>query len=178
MVGNLSVELRRPTARDRGLARGTAPIRSQGVLLDEVAAPPYHSVSAIVALGVFVISDHARQVPCVDEAQAGLLPEFDRAQQVFRTSVVGIFHFVIFVEGSHVPGNIGRDAGQKLRQSPQLVFGIIEAGNEQRNNLQPKAHLMQRADSLENWPNASAELVIMAVIETLQINLIQIDPWT
>src|ERR1700724_187312 len=59
----------------------------------------------------------------------------------------------------------------------QLLFGSVGPGNEEGNNLQPNAHLVEAADSLEYGTNPSAKLVIMAVIETFQINLVQIDPW-
>ena len=50
----------------------------------------------------------------------------------------GSIHFVVFVKRGDVPGDVGRDSGHKIGQALQFVFGVVEAGNEQGHDLQPK----------------------------------------
>jgi hypothetical protein len=75
-----------------------------------------------------------------------------------------------------VPGNVGRHIGQKCGQLAEFVVAVVEAGNEQGDDLQPHAHLVQTADGVEDRLQASAEFAIVAIIEALEVHLVEIDP--
>ena len=49
-----------------------------------------------------------------------------------------------------VPRDVGRDAGDERRQPLELVARVVEAGNQQRDDLDPEAHRVQPADRVEN----------------------------
>ena len=84
----------------------------------------------------------------------------------------GAGHFVIRMEGRDVPGNIGGDAGQEFGNGAQFGVGIVEAGDYQRDHLQPESHLVDAADGIENRRQPAAQLMIAAVVEALEIYLI------
>ena len=80
-------------------------VGGEAIVFDEVAAALNESIATVVAARVFVFPDHARQIAGVNKAQSRLLPDFDGAQQVARLRVFGIFHIVVFVKCSYMPGN-------------------------------------------------------------------------
>src|SRR5208283_2689277 len=92
--------------------------------------------------------------------------------------VARIGHFVVAVEGGYMPGNTGRDAGQECGEAAQFVGRIVEAGNEERDDLKPQAHVMDAADAVEDGSEASAEFVVVTVVETFEVDLVQIKPGT
>ena len=53
---------------------------------------------------------------------------------------------------------------------------IVEARNEQRHDLEPEPVRVQPPDRVENRLQASTELAIVAVVEALEIDFVQIDP--
>src|SRR5581483_4832447 len=59
----------------------------------------------------------------------------------------------------------------------ELFLGIIESGNEQGYEFDPNSHRVKTSDSIEDRADATAEFVIMAVAETLQVHLVKINPW-
>ena len=58
----------------------------------------------------------------------------------------------------------------------QLVARVVEARDEQRDDLHPDAHRVQAADRVEDRLEPSAELAIVAIVEALEIDLVEIDP--
>src|ERR1700685_4081163 len=78
-VGDLPLEFRRPAARNRSLAGRTAAVCSHPILLYVVTVATDQRVAAVVALCVFVVAHHARQVSRVNVAQARLIPDFYRS---------------------------------------------------------------------------------------------------
>ena len=74
-----------------------------------------------------------------------------------------------------VPGNVGRHAGEKRRQPPQLVFAVVEAGDQQRDDLEPDASAMQPRDRVQDRLQPSAELAVPAIVEALEIDFVEID---
>src|SRR5262249_19305202 len=40
-----------------------------------------------------------------------------------------------------------------------------------------ESHLVQAANRVENRPDAAPEFVIVAIVETLQVDFVQVDPW-
>ena len=53
---------------------------------------------------------------------------------------------------------------------------IVEAGDEQRNDLEPQSHLVNAADAVEDGTDASAEFVVVAIVEALEIDFVEIEP--
>jgi hypothetical protein len=58
---------------------------------------------------------------------------------------------VILMERGDVPGNLGRDAGDKFGQACQLRFAVVEAGDEQRDDFHPHTRAVQPFDRVEDW---------------------------
>ena len=52
----------------------------------------------------------------------------------------------------------------------------LNPGISKRHDLQPKTHLVQAPDGFENRPDSPAELVIVAIVEALEVNLVEINP--
>ena len=55
-----------------------------------------------------------------------------------------------------MPRNVGGDAGHKFGELTQFILGIVEARDEQRDNLKPQPHAVNAADAVEDWADASA----------------------
>ena len=70
----------------------------------------------------------------------------------------------------------GETLGDELGQPLQLVVAVVEAGNQQRDDLEPDAHVVQLLDGVENRLQPPAELAIVAVVEALQVDFVGIDP--
>src|SRR6202008_544883 len=80
------------------------------------------------------------------------------------------------VKRGNVPWDVGRNAGQEFRQPGQLLVRVIETGNEQGDDLNPKSHPMQTANRIEDRLQASAQGPIVAIIEALEIDFVEIKP--
>src|ERR1700722_13834509 len=184
MRSNLAIELGRPAARDRGFAARASAFGSQAVLFDQVAAAADQRFAALQAARVFPLANAPRQVASVDVAQASFAANFRGAQQVFdvgialTASLIIALHFVIAVKCGDVPWNVGRDACKKFGEAAQFIVIVVEAGNQQRNNLEPQSALMNAANAVENGGDASAEFVVVAIIEALQVDFVQVEPGT
>jgi hypothetical protein len=87
----------------------------------------------------------ARQVAGVDVAQTGGAARLRGAQQGGGGGVVRRQHLVILVKCRHVPGDIGRDAGQEFGRGAQFLARIVEAGDHQGDHFQPEAMAWMRA---------------------------------
>jgi hypothetical protein len=130
-----------------------------------------------VTVRVFEPSHAAGQVARVDEAEALLATESGRAGQHSRRRVRGVQHPVVLMEGGHVPRDIRRDAREKACQAPQLGIAVVEPRDEQRHDLEPHARGVQPGNGVEDRLQSAAELAIVPVVETLQVDLVQIDEW-
>ncbi len=75
-----------------------------------------------------------------------------------------------------MPRDVGRDARDECRQPLQLVVAVVEAGNQQRDELEPDAHVVQLSDGVENRLKPAAKLAIVAVVEALEVDLVRVDP--
>ena len=99
-----------------------------------------------------------------------------RCEQHLRGGVLRRGHLVVAVERGDVPRNIGRHLGHEPRQAVDFVARVVEAGNQQRDDLEPDAHRVQLTDRVENRSDPPAELTIVAIVEALEIDLVEIDP--
>ena len=88
----------------------------------------------------------------------------------------GSSHLVVAVERRDVPRNVGRHAGDELGQAHQFVARVVEPGNQQRDDLDPEVHRVQPPDGVENRREPSAELAVVAIVEALEIDFVEIDP--
>jgi hypothetical protein len=175
---DLAVEAWGPAAGDCGGAVGATAVGGEAVIFDEIALALDQSLAALRTARVLPIADHARKIAGVDVAQAGLAADIDGAQEVVGGGVARdiVLHFVVAVKSRDVPGNVGRDAGEEFGEAAQFVGGIVEAGDEQRDDLKPQAHLVDAADALENGRDAAAEFVVVAIVEAFEIDFIQVEP--
>ena len=122
-------------------------------------------------------ADVARKISGIDVAKAGARADLRRAQQVFGLRVAGIGHLVVLVKRGDMPRDVDRDAGNKLGQPLQFIVGVVEAGNQQRDDLDPEAHFVQAANGVEDGLQAATQLAIVAVVEALQIDFVEVEPW-
>jgi len=176
--GDLTFEARGPVTGDWRCTLGAVAVGSEAVVFDQVAVALDQSFIALRAARVFPLADHAGKVAGVDVAKAGLATDFDGAEQVFDVRVARdiVLHFVVAVEGGDVPGDIGGDAGQEFGEAAQFVGIVIEAGDQERDDFEPEAHCVNAANAFEDGSNAAAEFVIVAVVETLEIDFVEIEP--
>src|SRR5277367_2942438 len=165
--GNLAFEFCRPAAGDFVLAFRAMAFGAQTVVLDQVAIALDQSVAAHGAASVFPRAYLAREIAGVDVAEAGLAADFSGMEQIFGTRISWTGHLVVAVECGYMPGNVGRDSGQKFGQAADFVFGVVEAGNEERHDFEPQAHFVNAADAFEDGADASAEFVIVPIVEAL-----------
>src|SRR6185369_13194072 len=175
-AGDLPFKPGRPPPRNHRLAGGALAVRSYAVILHKITAPSDQRIAAVMAARVFKIADLAGQISRVNVAQTGFPADLGGAHQIARTSVGRVIHFVVFVESSYMPGNVGRDAGQKIGEAFQFGVGIIETRNQQSNDLQPHSHVIQGPNSFENGPDPSSQFVVVAIVEALEIHLVEIHP--
>src|SRR5436309_9771333 len=75
-----------------------------------------------------------------------------------------------------VPGDVGRYAGNEIGGGLQFIIRIIEAGNDERDDLHPEAALINQLDSVEDIFQQAAELAIVAVVEAFEIDLVKLRP--
>ena len=61
-----------------------------------------------------------------------------------------------------MPRDVAVDAGQELGDLRQLFVGVVEAGDDERDDLQPDAALLQALDRLEHRLQRAAEVAVVA----------------
>jgi hypothetical protein len=157
--------------RSRGKCR-----RPQAISQYAEAAPCDERGIARGAARIFQPLGFAGQVPGVDVPQSGRAADGGGANQRRGGRIVGPLHLVVFVKCRHVPRNIARNAGQKFRHAAQSLVGIVEAGDDESHHFQPEAHLVNAADGVENGRDPAAQLAVMAGVEALQVDLVQVGP--
>src|SRR2546430_6083522 len=174
-VGTTSADFSvRPDSRDLEAAVVADPIARQSVFQDSIAKPWPQRRLARGAAGVFVAADPARKVAGIDVLQAGRLADRRRPEQGLRRRVVGVLHLVILVEGGHVPWDAGREASEEPGDVPQLLVAVIEAGNDQRHDLEPEAHLVHHPNAVHDVLELAAQGTVVLVAEGLEVDLVEI----
>jgi len=131
-----------------------------------------------VAARVLEIADAARSVAGVDVLEARRARDLGGANEHLRRRVLRIRHAVVLVERRHVPGNVRRHRGHEPGQLLQLVGAVVEARDQERHDLDPHAHLVQTADRERDRLEPSAKLSVLAVVEALEIHLVEVDVGT
>src|SRR3954462_3558584 len=105
------------------------------------------------------------QIAGIDVAEPGLLADLDSTQQGLDWSVGRFFHLVVGMEGGDVPRDIRRDAGKKLGRALQLIRRVVETGDDERDDLEPEAHLVERADGPQDGLEAAAKLAVVVIVK-------------
>src|ERR1039458_7701582 len=168
---------RSPHAGNRHAAIGALAAGRYSVSSHPESAALNQHAGAPWAARVFQTRGLTGQVPGVDVVETRRAPDPRRANQRLRRRVVGSRHLVIPVERRDVPGNVRGDAGQESRHGLQLRIRVVEAGNHQGYDFQPKAHLVDAADGVENRPDPASQFVVAPVVEAFQIHFVQVNPW-
>src|SRR6516162_3231847 len=75
-----------------------------------------------------------------------------------------------------MPGQVRRNTGQELGQPQEFLVRIVKARDQQRYYFEPEPHLVNPSNAVEDGPQPAAEFMITAVIETLEIYFIKVDP--
>ena len=73
-------------------------------------------------------------------------------------------------------GNATGSGPTELGEPLHLVVRVVEPRNQQRDDLEPDSHLVQRADRAEDGLDSSAQLAIVTIVEALEIDFVEIDP--
>ena len=177
-VGDLALELGGPAARDLVGAAGATAFGSQAVVGDEVSVTADQSCVALGAARILPLFDHAWEIASVDVTEAGIAADLNRAQEIFdgRVALIITLHFVVGVEGGDVPRDVGRNPGDEVGESAEFVVGVVEIGDEQGNDLEPQSHRVNATDAVDDGGDASAEFVVMAIVEAFEIDFIEIEP--
>jgi len=143
---------------------------------DKVSVTADQRLVALGAARVFPLFDHAWEIASVDVAETCVAADIDRAQEVFDGRISLILHLVIRVEGSDVPRDVGRDAGHEVGEFTKFVVGVVKAGDEQGYDLEPQSHGVDAADAVEDGADAASEFVVVPIVETLQVDFVEIEP--
>ncbi len=61
----------------------------------------------------------------------------------------------------------------RRRSSSRIV---IKAGDEQSDDFEPQSHLVNAANAFQDGTDASAEFMVVAIVEALEIDLVEIKP--
>src|SRR5690242_9978992 len=113
----------------------------------------------MMAAGIFPFANLARQISWIHIFQAGLLAEFDDAEQIIASgAAIPVGHFVIGMKRGHVPRHKRIDTRDKLCHAFELVSIIAEAGNDKRDDLDPEASLFEILNRVNDILHNSAEL--------------------
>ena len=164
-----------PNPGDGRLTLGASAI-TQPVLPNTEAVTFNEESIAVRAVGVFPTANMPREIPGIYVPKSGRSTNFASANKRADGCVVWLGHPVIFMERRHMPGNVGRNAGEKSSDVTELFAGVVEARNNQRHNFQPEAFLMKLLNRVQHTVEAATEFSIISVAKALQIHLIQIDP--
>src|SRR4051812_4656680 len=79
------------------------------------------------------------------------------------------------MERCDVPRDIRRDGSDEFSQAADLIVRVVESWNQQRDDLQPEADLVNALDGVENWLKASTELAVVRVVEALEVDFVQVN---
>src|SRR5215475_12032031 len=131
---------------------------------------------AIGTIGVFPTAYKPRQVTGVNEVQPFRFPKFCSTQQRSGRSIVRIGHLVVLMECGDVPRDISRDSRQEPRDVAKLFVTIIESRDDERHDLQPEAHRMHAFDRVEDVFQHAAQLAVIAVLETFEVDFVKVYP--
>src|SRR5580704_12082623 len=143
MGGDLACEAGGPATGNWSGTLGTVAIRGEAVIFDQVAVALDQRLLALRTARVFPRADQTGKIASIDVAKTRLAADFAGSQQVFRVRVAGIGHFVVAVKGGDMPRNVGRDAGKEFGEAAQFVGGVVEAGDEKRDDLKPEAQVVE-----------------------------------
>ena len=173
-IGNLAVEPGGPPPGNLTGATWTTAIWGEPVAGDEISVTLDQRFRAMGAARVLPRLDDAGEIAGINVVQSGVSPDLDGAQKILDCGISLVLHFVIRMECGDMPWNIRRDAGDEVGKLAELIFRVVEAGDQQSDNLEPQPHRVDAANAVENGANASTEFVVMTVIETLEVDLVQI----
>src|SRR5262245_27165832 len=165
-----------PHARDRCAAAGALALGGNVVRADEEAVPLDEGFLAAGAAGVFPGADLAGAVAGVDEVQPLLGADLGGADEHAAVGVGRVGHLVVAVEAGDVPGDVAADRRQEAGRAAQLLFAVVEAGDDQRDDLHPDAALVDHADAVQDVLQRAAQRAVVAVVEALQVDLVGPDP--
>ncbi len=118
----------------------------------------------------------ARKVAGVDETQSFGGADLCRTDQSPSAGRLRLGHLVILVEGGDVPGNVRADRDEKACGLAQFLVAVVEAGDDERDNLQPEAALEHHADGAQDVFQGAAQLAIAAFGKALEVDLVGDDP--
>src|SRR6202035_1657098 len=171
-VGTTSVDCSPPDSGDLLLTVEAGSAAGEPVVEDSVADPANQGGLAAGAARVLVAAHPAGQGSSGDVLEGGLLSNAGGPQQGLRRGVVRVLHLVVLVEGGDVPRDAGRDAAQEPGDVAQFLVAVVEARDDQGNDLQPEAHGVHHLDTVEDVLQLAAQRAVVLVAEGLEIDLV------
>ena len=83
------------------------------------------------------------------------------------------------MEGGDVPGDVRADRGEEAGGLAQLVVAVVEARDDEGDDLQPQAALVHQADGAGDVVQGATEAAVGAVVEAFEVDLVQLaEPLT
>src|SRR6266576_1419047 len=175
-VGTTSVDCSPPDSGNRLPAIEAAPPPGEPVFEDAIADPADQGRLAARAAGVFVAADPTGKVARVDVLQAGRLTDAGGPEQRLGCGVVGVLHPVVLVEGGDMPGDARRQAAEEVGDVAQLFIAVVEARDDQGDDLQPEPHGVDHLDAVDDVLQLAAQRPVVLVAEGLEVDLVQVRP--
>ena len=117
-----------PNPWNGSLTGGTSAI-PQPVLSDTKTVTFNEKSVAAGTRRILPSADVTREIPRIHVAKTGRSTDLGGTNQSRDGRVLRIGHPVVFVEGSHMPGNVRRNASEKSSDVTELFFRVVEARN-------------------------------------------------
>src|SRR5579871_148750 len=176
-IGELAVKLGGPAAGNLGGAARTGTLGGEAVILNEITVAADQRFPALRAARIFQRADHAGKIAGIDVAQSRGTSDLCGAEQIPGRSIALVIHLVIGMKCGHMPRNINGNAREEFGELAEFLLRVVEAGNQEGDDLQPETDLVNATDALKDRTDSSAELMIVTVVEALEIHFVEIDPW-
>ena len=75
-----------------------------------------------------------------------------------------------------MPGDVRRDRHEEARDVADLLVGVVEAGDQQRHDLEPEPPGVQEPDGVEHGLQHASQLPVALVVEPLEVDLVEVHP--
>ena len=142
---HLAVECTRPATGDRRPAPGARTLRGKVIGANSISVPFDECLAAGGAGGVLEPPAGRGGSP---HTRTGAPRVPDRAAWISgRRWCRRAGHPVVGVERRDVPRDVRRDAGEETPSAAEFLVGVVEAGHEQRHDLDPEPDLVERRDA-------------------------------
>lgn len=128
------------------------------------------------AEGVFSL--FTRDVAGVDKMQSAFKPDVAGATDGFNRGGSAVFHLECGMKACDMPWHIGIDAGDKPGDLPQFFCRVVPSWNNEGCDFNPDSELFHEGNGFKyRFQPGAADLVIKAVSECLQVDIVGGENW-